>query len=373
MRYDDLEMVQINDGLTQTSASGNSVVYDKRSGLVFAVYITGIVMHYGESTGKICLSVFPASQPHNIRHRIIDTGFGQSRGLLTNAVYLVGDRKVRIVFATERWEGQRPLHKDVAVYYRDYDFVTDTVSERTEVFLRTDEGDVRIDNSAYRKYVEKYGYEVTHGNGPIVNKVTIYKNEIYTALTLDFESNAILCKIEDNVLVPFAICPELGTYEFRYFINDDGIFAVYRVAPDDHETGHGGYTVSRDGGKTWETTIFEDGVQSRPDIMEYYGKPLIIYNYKSEKSVQNFPRMHNFRNAIKFIYDGRVVLDLFSKYGFVEHETVSICGDLYMAFSNCPKALSTENGKAWIEDGLFVEQGKEASQWMKIGYLDVRK
>ena len=59
----------------------------------------------------------------------------------------------------------------------------------------------------------------------------------------------------------------------------------------------------------------------------------------------------------------------FSKYGIVEHETVSIRGDLYMVFSNCPQALSTENGAAWIEEGGPVEQGKEAIQWMKVGYL----
>ena len=79
--------------------------------------------------------------------------------------------------------------------------------------------------------------------------------------------------------------------------------------------------------------------------------------------------MHNFRNSIKMIYDGKVIFDYFSKYGIVEHETISICGDLYMAFSNCPQALSTENGGAWIEDGHAVEQGKEAIQWAKIGYL----
>ena len=62
------------------------------------------------------------------------------------------------------------------------------------------------------------------------------------------------------------------TYEFRYFINDNGIFAMYRFPPDDHGTGYAAYTVSTDGGKTWNTNIFEDGVQSRTDIIEYYGK-----------------------------------------------------------------------------------------------------
>lgn len=361
MNYDGLEMTQISDGLTQTAACASAVVYDKQNGLVFVSYKTGLPKRYGESTGKLCLSVFPPSQPTNIRHRVIDIGVGQSRGLLCTAHYLVGDGVTRMMFTTTRGE--------LATYYRDYDFMTDTVSERTEVFLRTDEGDVRLNNASYRAYLDKLGLHVESEAEPIINKVCRYKDELYTAISVDATGYPILCKIEDNILVPFAVCPEPMTYEFRYMINDSGIYGVYRVPPDDHKTGHAAYTVSTDGGKTWNTRIYQDGIQSRPDIMEYYGKPLMVYNYKSDKSIENFPPMHNFRNSIKMIYDGEVILDMFSKYGIVEHETISIRGDLYMAFSNCPQALSTENGAAWIEDGRPVEQGKEAIEWMKVGYL----
>ena len=258
---------------------------------------------------------------------------------------------------------------ELATYYRDYDFYNDTIGERVEVFLRTKDGDVRLDNASYRAYLSENGYTVESKMEPIINKVSTYKGEYYTAVSIDAKGYGILCKIEENILVPFVICPEPTTYEFRYFINDEGIFAALRVPPDDHGTGHAAMTVSYDGGKSWSTKIYEDGVQSRPDILEYYGKPLMIYNYKSDKSRDNFPKMHNFRNSIKMIYDGKVIYDYFSKYGIVEHETVSISGDLYMAFSNCPQALSTVNGGAWIENGNPVEQGKEAIQWAKIGYL----
>ena len=361
MKYGELEMTQISDGLTQTAACASAAVYDKENGLMFVSYMTGLPKRYGESTGKICLAVFPPSQPHNIRHRILDVGVGDSRGVLCTAHYLVGDARTRIIFTTTRGE--------LATYMRDYDFHTDTVSERREVFFRTEAGDVRLDNTSYRAYLAKRGLVVESDKEPIVNKVCRYKGELYTAVTVDAEGYAILCRIEDNVLVPFAICPELMTYEFRYIINDDGIFGAYRVAPDDHGTGHAAYTVSTDGGKTWNTKVYADGIQSRPDIMEYYGKPLYVYNYKNESSLENFPPMHNYRNAIKMIWDGKEIKDIFSKYGIVEHETVSIQGDLYMVFSNCPQALSTANGTAWIEEGRPVEQGKEAIQWMKLGYF----
>lgn len=360
--YYDMDMTQINDGLMQTAACASTTVYDKANGLMFVAYMTGLAKRYGESTGKICLSVFSPSQPQNVRHRTIDVGVGESRGVLCNAIYIVGDAKVRIIFSTTKGE--------IATYYRDYDFYNDVVTERCEVLLRTDDGDVRLDNLSYREYLGKRDINIDNKQEPIVNKVTTFNDEIYTAISLDGLGCAILCKIEGNVLVPFAICPELMTYEFRYFINDDGIFAMYRFPPDDHKTGHAAYTVSKDGGKTWNTTIFEDAVQSRADIIEYYGKPLIAYNYKSNKSIQNFPKMHNYRNAIKIVYDGKVVFEWFTKYGIVEYDLVNIRGDIYISFSNCPQALSTENGGAWVEDGVPVEQGKEAIQWAKIGCLN---
>ncbi len=360
MHYD-MDMVQISDGLTQTAACGSAAVYDMANGLTFVSYLTGLPKRYGESCGRLCLSVFSPSQPENVRHRNIDEGVGQSRGLLCSAHYLVGDAKTRMVFTTTRGE--------LATYYRDYDFYSDTISERKEMFFRTDKGDVRLDNASYREYLKDNGLLVESEKEPLVNKVTTYKGELYTAISIDDTGYPILCKIEDNIFVPFAICPEPMTYEFRYFRNDDGIFAMYRFPPDDHKTGHAAYTVSTDGGKTWNTKIFEDGIQSRPDIIEYYGKPLIAYNYKSDKSIENFPQMHNFRNAVKFVYDGKVIFDHFTKYGIVEYDLVNICGDLYMSFSNCPQALSTQNGGAWVEDGHPVEQGKEAIQWAKIDYL----
>ena len=76
------EMTQINDALTQTAACGGAVAYDKSNGLVFVSYMTGLRKRYGESTGRVCLSVFSPSQPHNVRHKLIDIGVGESRGVL---------------------------------------------------------------------------------------------------------------------------------------------------------------------------------------------------------------------------------------------------------------------------------------------------
>lgn len=354
---------QINDGLHETASCGNCVAYDSKYGLVFASYLTGAQCLYGESTGKLCLSVFPPRQPWNARHILIDGGTGGSRGLLCNAIYSCGDAKVRIIFNTDRGD-------DPETWMKEYDFSADKVTERRTVFLRTENGRERLDTDAYLRYIRAHGFDCEPARSPIINKVTEYNGKLYTAITLDApRSYPVLATIEDNEIVPFLVVPVPGAYEFRYYMDDTGIYGVFRYPVDDSEPGRNGTVTSHDGGAIWETHVFEDGIQSRPDILPYYGKPLVIYNYYGQGSDENFPPMHHHRNAIKMLYDGKVIFDAFSKYGIVEHETVNIHGDLYMVFSNSEQALMDTNNACWNERGLKVENAKEKSNWLKLGYL----
>ena len=352
--------VQVNNGLEEAAACGSTVVYDQKYGLVFLVYMTGTRTSYGESTGRICVSVFPPAQPTNVRFRHIDDGVGGSRGVLCGCAYLVGDAKIRIVFTTTKGR--------IAAWYRDYDFLNDTVSERTEVFLRAEGKDVPCDTEQYAKLLALHGCTGTTDAPCIINRPCAYQGKVYTALTVDGVYYPIICRIEENVLVPVAFCPVQGCYEFRCYLDESGIHGVFRDPVDDQGTAKSGYAFSPDGGKTWEKQVFADGIQSRPDILPYYGKPLIIYNYLDERPVDNFPPMHNHRNAIRMLHDGKEVFTCFEKYGIVEHFTVSIYGDLYMAFSTCEQALSVASGTAWIEQGRPVEQGKEEIKWVRLGY-----
>ena len=105
---------------------------------------------------------------------MIDVGLGKSRGFLCNAIYLVGDGKVRIIFTTTL--------EELATFYRDYDFYTDTVSERVEVLLKTDNGNIRLNCDTYKSYLESKGFAqpATSYPHPIVNKVSEYNGELYT-------------------------------------------------------------------------------------------------------------------------------------------------------------------------------------------------
>lgn len=355
---------QINDGLRETASCGNAVAYDPRRGLIFAEYMTGEQCMYGESSGKIRLAVFPPNQPWNVRRIPIAEIPDASRGFLCNAVYRIGDGRVRVIYTRDR--GER-----IGAYFRDYDFVTDVLSEEGTVFLRTDGGDVNVDNGSLAAFLASRGYACPSGSAPIVNKVTEYGGEFYTALTLDGPGYPVLCRIEGNVLCPFAVVPAVGCYEFRYYVDESGIRGVNRGEKDDPGAGKITLFRSADGGVSWESELLADGIQSRPDILPYFGKPLVVYNFMPEdpRPREGFPPMHHHRNAVRFLYDGKELGTLYSKYGIVEHETVSIAGDLYMLYSDSAQALMQQNHACWAEEGLEVENGKEKSNWVKLGYF----
>ena len=142
---------QINDGLSETASCANAVAYDRKRGLIFAEHMTGEQCMYGESSGAVVLCIFPPTQPWNVRRILIDKIPNASREFLCTSIYLVGDAKVRIIYQKDRGDG-------MGAYYKDYDFLKDTLSEKGTMLLRTPFGDVNTDNENYARYLEAVAF-----------------------------------------------------------------------------------------------------------------------------------------------------------------------------------------------------------------------
>ena len=101
--------VQINDGFTQTSADGACLCFDAKYGIMFCAYMPGAHGNYGESRGKVALSLFPASQPTNIR--FIDISEGNDEYL--PKILGLGEGRVRVFY--EKFSKAEQWWKFVAV------------------------------------------------------------------------------------------------------------------------------------------------------------------------------------------------------------------------------------------------------------------
>ena len=352
--------VQISNGLTETSADGASLVFDKKYVIMFCAYMPGPQGNYGESRGRISLSYFPASQPTNIRFVTIS----EDRDVYCQNILGLGEGKVRVLY-----EKDSKAEGDHLICFKDFDYLSETLSEEKTVMLKKDDGSiVALTETEQYAYLEKNGFhnhtyrwceQISIGSHTIFDGGDGY---VYGAIT-SFVAEPILYRSADNLQTVefFAVCPYPAQYEMDYKFLNGKIYGIYRTNKDIDSVA---YTTSDDMGKTWsEPVFFENSIQCRPRLIIHNNKVLMSYNYYNGDT-KNRPEIQQGRTSVKLVYGDElsVVADLYSKYGIVNVGLVDILNDVYMAFSTSQLALEYQNGNPLV-------RGKDAIRYIKLGDL----
>lgn len=355
--------VQINDGLTQTSADGAALAFDAKYGIMFCAYMPGFQGHYGESRGKIALSYFPASQPTNIRFVTITEG----NEAYCNNILGLGEGKVRVFYEkNSRREG------DHTWCYKDYDFLADSLSDENVVMVKKEDGMlVPLCLSVEFQYLEARGYhDHKHVKTEQVGHCGYFKGEDgYTyGAAVSYYSEVILFRSQDDgaTVEFFAVYPKPAQYEFEYKFLNGKIYAIYRT---DEDLGSIFFTSSEDMGKTWsEPVAYENSIQCRPRMIVYNGHILTCHNYYN-KDTKNRPAIQQGRTSIRLTYgddpdpkNNIVVADLYRKTGMVNVGIIDILNDIYLAYSTSELALEYQNGNPLV-------RGKDSIRYIKLGDL----
>lgn len=359
--------VQINNGLNETSADGAGLVFDSKYGIMFCAYMPGKQGNYGESRGRISLSYFPASQPTNIKFVEIDT----RKDVYCHNIFGLGDGKVRIIYELDsRAEGD---HQTV---YKDFDFLTETLSEAKTMMLKKDDGSiVPLCTSEQFNYLRNNGF--TNQEYKCTEQIafgshTIFRGEdgfVYGAITSYF-AEPILYRSKDNLetLEFFAVCPYSAQYEMDYKFLDGKIYGVFRTPPERNSIF---YTTSDDMGKTWsEPYLIKDSVSCRPRLINYSNGVLVVANHYNDDT-GNRPAMQQARTSVRMylLKDGEqpneknMVKELYSKCGIVNVCATDVMGDIYFAYSTSELALEYHNGNPKV-------RGKDAIRYVKLGDLE---
>lgn len=361
--------VQINDGLTQTSADGINMVFDSRYGIMFCVYMPGHHGSYGESRGRISLTYFPASQPTNSRTVEVSSG---------NMEYVpqivgLGDGKVRLIYEkNSRDEGFHPLT------YRDYDFLTDTFTEEKTIMLAREDGStVPLTQGEAFDYLERRGYHRHTFLQPeqiIAGGCTVFCGEdgYHYGAVSSYLSEVVLYRSKDHLATVefFAVCPEVAQYEFDYKFLYGKLYAIYRT---DRTTDSIAYITSEDRGKTWSQPVYlKESITCRPRVIVSNGHILFAYNYYNADT-GNRPEIQQGRTSIRLRlgecadpHDSPLVADLYCKYGIVNIALADILGDVYLAYSTSELAMDYQNGNPRV-------RGKDSIRYVKLGELTTRE
>lgn len=355
--------VQINDGLTQTSADGPSLVFDKKYGIMFCTYMPGFQGHYGESRGKIALSYFPASQPTNIR--FVDIAVGND--VYCNTSVGLGDGKVRVIYEKDsREEG------DHRICYKDFDFRTEQLSEEKYIQVRRADGTLApLCLSEVFAYLDSLGLH-NHSYCKTEQWATtgIFRDAqgthygCYTSVCAE----PVLYRSDDfmETVEFFAACPKTAEFEFVYRFLNGTIYAIYRTPPERNSLY---YITSPDMGKTWtEPVLLENSVSCRPSMLVYGGHILMVYNYYNPDT-ENRPPIQQGRTTLYLRYgeaddpnQNPLVAKLYRKGGMVNISVAEILGDIYLAFSTSELALEYHNGNP-------IVRGKDSIRYAKLGNL----
>ncbi len=352
--------IQINDGLTQTSADGVNMAFDKKFGIMFCAYMPGPHGRYGESRGKISLTFFPASQPTN--SKTIDIVCG--RNVYVPNIISLGDGKVRVLY-----EDNSTADCDHFVCYKDFDYLSGVLSEEKQVMLKKESGEiVPLTESQQFSFLEENGYNNHQYRATeqiSIGSHTIFKGDdgnLYGAIT-SFLAEPILYRSSDNLETVefFAVCPYTAQYEMDYKFLNGKIHAIFRTNKNIDSVG---YTCSDDNGKSWtEPVFFKDSIQCRPRLIIHNNDILMSYNYFNADT-KNRPAIQQGRTSIRMVYGKtlKLVCDLYSKCGIVNVCLTDILGDVYFAYSTSEVALEYQNGNPAV-------RGKDAIRYVKLGDL----
>lgn len=355
--------VQINDGLTQTSADGASLAFDKKYGIMFCAYMPGFQCHYGESRGKIALSYFPASQPTNIRFVTVAEG----DDVYCNNIWGLGNGKVRVFY--EKYSRAETEHR---ICYKDFTFPDGTLSEEKIMMLRRGDGTiVPLTIHEELRYLEERGFKNHyHSSTEEIGHCAFFRGDdgyVYGAALSEYAEPILYRSTDDAATVEFfAICPHTAQYEIEYRFLNGTIHAIYRT---DREKDSISYTSSPDLGKSWSEPInFKDSITCRPRMLVYNGHILTAYNYYNNDT-KNRPEMQQARTSVRIRLgehpdpnENVLLADLYSKCGIVNMSLCDIVNDLYFAYSTSELALEYQNGNPKV-------RGKDAIRYVKLGDL----
>lgn len=358
--------VQINDGLTQTSGDGASMAFDSKYGIMFCAYMPGLQGSYGESRGRIVLTYFPASQPTNTK--TIDVII--EKDVYVPNIISLGNGKVRIFYEkNSRAEG------DHFIGYKDFDFISEILSDEKIVMLKRDDGQVvPLTGSEQFAYLKSNGftnqvYKATEQISFASHMIFKEKDTFWYGTITSYLASPILYRSQDDLATVefFAICPYIAQYEMDYKFLDGKIYGIYRTPTERNSLF---FVTSDDYGKTWsEPYLIKDSVSCRPRICIHNGKVLVLANhYNSDTG--NRPDIMQGRTSIRLYLlkddvpnENNMVKELYTKYGMVNVGIVDVLGDIYILYSTSELALEYHNGTPKV-------RGKDALRYVKLGDLE---
>ncbi|MDW7656198.1 MAG: hypothetical protein SCM11_03370 [Bacillota bacterium] len=368
--------IVIGDTVKFRAGASQSSCVDPLRGILYTIYLTSRAF-FGEPIDTVALNIMPILQPHLSRDVIIVEHDMEMDGViykrnLISQVLFTSHKKVRTLFMA-RHSDDREYDPTCAIYYRDYDPETNSLSGIQPVLCHTDSGLLPLTVELYASYMRERGFEDYWLDGEkeemLIMPIYRHHDFWYSCLTSRHSYPVFWKSVDDCATVEFTgIIPNKSKYECMHTIAKDTLYCLLRGGEGSN------YYLSHDFGRTfvpgdkmvplWET---------RSKLLTYRDKVLMAYSVYDLKP--NLVR--NGRNNIVFVwgeggdesqYDQ--LLFLLHPLGMVHYEIINYKDTLYLIFSTAELFLDIDSDPNAASRHGPLKNAKDMMRFTRIGMFD---
>ena len=337
-----IRATQLNDGMSMTCSFDNTFIYDDATGIM-GVLSKGGWLVYGEQDNVITLDLFPLTQPNNIRHCVVaKAGEEIAPGItfssaISNGVngLLVDTGVYRIVFGSND-----------KVYYRDYDFATNTFTDAVEVKANWNSEQISVTAANRKLIASSFGYDDSSSTlSYLISHLRKESNGKYYVCWTGLSAHPIICYSDDDfeTITPFAAYPDTCQYEAAVVYYDSKLNVIERRGSQVSI----GY--STDDGATW-TTQMVDSDDNRPRLYVYKDKLHWVYGKKSSGRTTLIVKIGNDFSTAE-------TKEIYNPYMLVYPSLYYNNGFYYLIFSDSQTSIAMDNSQS-----ITSMQGKDATK-----------
>ena len=354
---------QISDGFLNAASAAHFSINKKGLGVVS--YLGGIGSNFGESPGRIMLSVFPITQPTQAKHYLIKEG---EMAFESNSM-LLSDDVVRVNYFLKGYDFVNVKQNK----FRDFTISTQTLGDEQQAKISYNGTQYDLNNESISTILSMVGISANYNWGvidvcrPVLKDGFKYKALCSVSMPNFNPQPIVFVRSNDN----FATMEYVGVLNvpcmYECQIEYDSSLGRWHIL---YRTTSGiSYVNTADFSTFSAEQVISSSITSRPWIIPYKGSFLIVTNKTTNVSgvagsVPVNPRSRIVGQILNpaNVNLSQVVFDISSRYGIVYPSLVNRNGELHMVFSDGSSEIEfSNNGGNQCKDAIF---------YYKIGELN---
>ncbi|MGJ1244275.1 hypothetical protein [Sphingobacterium multivorum] len=355
--------IQISDGFLNAASASHLQINKK--GIAFVSYLGGVGLNFGESPGRIMLSIFPVTQPSQSKHYLIKEG---EMAFESNCM-MISDDILRVNYFLNGYDFVNLKQNK----FKDFNLSTKEISVEQQSKITYNNVAYDLNNESISNILLLNGINANFNWGvidvcrPILRNGYNYKALCSVSMPNYQPQPIVFVRSNDGfATMEYVGCLNVGCmYECQ--MEYDTIAGKWHIL---YRTSTGiSYVNTSDFINFSISQTVDNSITSRPCILKYKNKIIIVTNKGTTVTglVGGVLPVNSRSRIVGQILNStninlsEIVFDISSRYGIVYPSIVDRNGELHMVFSDGSAQIEFSNNTG--------NQGKDSIFYYKIGEI----